>query len=330
MARFGSLFAVLLLSAASSFGQEFQRSLNRAGFDSSQLVVTAVNSRGEAVGDARVEVLAQGTRSAVASGYTDSSGTVMLSDIPDGRYDVVLTSGVNSTSERVDLEGFTAQITLRIAADGDPTVGGRATVSVAQFKIPDKARKAFNKAQDAFDHHKLDKAQKYVDEALSIEPRFAEALTLRGILKLDAQDENGAIEDLSTAIKADAGYPLAYTALGAAFNRAHRFDEALQTLDRGITIDPASWQNHFEVGKAQVSKGDYAAGLKSMDKAQSLCRGEYPPLHLVKAHALLMTRQYQHAMSELQAFLEKAPKAPQSEKAREMMQQAQALLATAR
>jgi hypothetical protein len=328
MVRFSSLLAVAL-SLPFAFAQVPDTNFNRFGMNSSQLVVTALNSRGEPVVDARVEVLSQDTRTAAASGYTNSSGVVTLTDIPDGRYEVVLTSGVNGASERVELEGFPTQLTLRVGTDGDPRIGNRATVSVAQFKIPEKARKAFNKAQDAFHDRKDDKAHKYVEAALAIEPHFAEALTLRGIMKIDARDENGAIEDLSAAIKADAGYGLAYTALGAAFNRAHRFDEAMQTLERGIATDPTNWQNYFEMGKAQVSKGDYTAGLKSMDNAQARCPQDYPPLHLVKAHAMLMLKQYQNAMSELRAFLDKAPQAPQSEQARSMLQEAQALLAAA-
>jgi hypothetical protein len=325
MVRFGSLLPVLVIAGSLASSQSFD---NRSGMNT-QIGVTAVNLRGEPLDNARVEVLTQDTRTPVATGYTNTSGNVMLTEIPDGRYEVVLTSGVNSTSERIDVEGFPTQVTLRVAGEGDPNIGGRTTVSVAQFKVSGKARKAYTKAQDAFDHRKNDKAHKYLEEALAIEPGFAEALTLRGIMKIEARDETGAIDDLSAAIKSDAGYALAYTALGAAFNRAQRFDEAIQTLERGMVADPASWQNYFELGKAQVSKGDYATGLKSMDKAQALCKDEYAPLHLVKAHAMLMTKQYENAMVELSAFLKKAPQAPQSEQARAMMQQAQALLATA-
>jgi predicted Zn-dependent protease len=328
MVRFGPLLAAMVLLPC-SFAQLPEMTSSRFGNSSAQIIVTAMDSRGEPIADARVDVLTQDTRTAAASGYTNSSGVVTLTDIPDGRYEVVLNKGVNGTSERVEVDGFPTQVTLRVAAEGNPNVGNRATVSVAQFKVPEKARKAFNKAQDAFHERKDDKARKYVEEALAIEPQFAEALTLRGIMKIDGRDEDGAIDDLSAAIKADAGYALAYTALGAAFNRAQRFDEALQTLDRGIATDPTNWQNYFELGKAQVSKGDYATGLKSMDKAQSLTKQEYPPLHLVKAHAMLMMKQYQNAMVELAAFLKKAPKAPQSEQAKAMMQQAQALLAAA-
>jgi tetratricopeptide (TPR) repeat protein len=105
-----------------------------------------------------------------------------------------------------------------------------------------------------------------------------------------------------------------------------RFDEAIGMLDRGISIDPTSWQAHFEIGKAQVSKGDYLAGLRSLDKAQTMCNDCYQPLHLAKAHAMLALRRYEEAMAELEGFLQKDPKDPQSAAAREMMDKARALM----
>jgi tetratricopeptide (TPR) repeat protein len=214
-----------------------------------------------------------------------------------------------------------------LSAETGNEAGGRATVSVAQYRVPNKARKAFAKAQDAFAEHDIERATKELAKALEIHPQFAEALTLRGILKLDAEDNDGAIDDMSSAIKVDPAYATAYVALGAAFNRAQRFDEALQTLDRGVAIDPTSWQGYFEIGKAQVSKGSYQLGLRSLDKAQSMSGDRYPPLHLVRAHALLALREYESAMLELQEFLKKAPQAPQSAAAREMMEKTKAFIA---
>jgi len=51
---------------------------------------------------------------------------------------------------------------------------------------PEKARKAFHNAESAIKKQKLDDAEKHLAEALSIYPKYSEALTLRGILKLDA------------------------------------------------------------------------------------------------------------------------------------------------
>jgi tetratricopeptide (TPR) repeat protein len=301
---------------------------SQRGFSDSSDVTIQVNDVTNApANDVRVEILTAGTRNSVMSGYTTVSGVVTLANVPNGSYEVVATKGIATSSERLEVANMPVSVQLRLPGEDATATGTRGMVSVAQYKVPGKARKSLQKAQDAFSKQDIERATKEIDKALELHPQFAEALTLRGIIKLDAEDNDGAIEDMSNAIKADPGYATAYIALGAAFNRAQRFDEALQTLDRGLAIDPMSWQGYFELGKARVSKGDYQGGLRSLDRAQSISADKYAPLHLVKAHALLAMKQYETAMLELQSFLSKAPQAPQSAAAREMMERTKAFLA---
>jgi regulator of sirC expression with transglutaminase-like and TPR domain len=323
------LVALLTLFFASTVFAQLSGLPSSRGFsDSTEITVNVSDATNKAAGDVRVEIVTLSTRAAIATGYTLPDGTVTLPNIPNGNYEVIVTRGITSATERVEVLNSPAAVHIRLP--GSPDVIGQKgkTVSVAQYKVPAKARKAFNKAEEAFAERNLERANKEVANALQLHPQFAEALTLRGILKLDADDNNGAIDDLSAAINVDPSYATAYLALGAAFNRAQRFDEALQTLDRGVALDPASWQGYFEIGKAHVSKGDYLAGIKGLEKAQSMSNDRYPPLHLVKAHALLALRQYENAMLELQAFVEKSPEAPQSAVAREMMEKTKAFISS--
>jgi tetratricopeptide (TPR) repeat protein len=328
MVRLVLLSCLFSFCVMSNLWGQFGQSLSRGFADASDVTVRVADAMNRPANDVRVEVLAAGTRALIASGFTTHDGVTTLPNIPNGVYEVVATKGIVMASERLEIMNTSASVNLRLSsAETGDAAGGRATVSVAQYRVPNKARKAFAKAQDAFAEHDIERAAKELAKALEIHPQFAEALTLRGILKLDAEDNDGAIDDISSAIKVDPAYATAYVALGAAFNRAQRFDEALQTLDRGVAIDPTSWQGYFEIGKAHVSKGSYELGLRSLDKAQSMSGDRYPPLHLVRAHALLALREYETAMLELQEFLKKAPQAPQSAAAREMMEKTKAFIA---
>ena len=130
----------------------------------------------------------------------------------------------------------------------------RATVSLAQYKGPKKAREEFKKAESALNDRKTEEAEKHLAKALEIHPEYADALTMRGIMNLEQKNYDAAISDLDHAIKADPGYAMAYIAMGATFNMTQRFDEALQSLDRGVALAPQSWQAYFEMAKAQVGK----------------------------------------------------------------------------
>jgi tetratricopeptide (TPR) repeat protein len=258
--------------------------------------------------NARVEVRNVETGQTVASAYTNDNGTFDINSIPNGSYEISAVSGLDEARERLEMRGGAGSVvSLRLPRPEGSQAGNADSVSVAQFKVPGKARAAFKKAESAMNHQKTDEAQKYVAEALQGYPEYAEALTLRGILKLDANDAAGAAADLEHAVKADPSYSLAYIALGAVYNTQSKFEDAARTIDRGIALSPRSWQGYFEMGKALLGKGDYQASVRQLTKAESLGPREYPLLHLVKAHALLGMKDYPEAMAELETYLQKAP-----------------------
>jgi len=278
--------------------------------------------------DARVEVRDVLTGQLVAAGYCNYSGSFDI-EVPNGRYELVVTQGLAETRERVEVAGSPAFVSLRLpAANSGSDVGGPHTVSVAQFKVPGKARGLLKKARSAFEKGKTEESSRYLSAALEIYPAFAEALTLRGILSLDEGKPDQARQDLENAIAADSSYALAYVVLGANYNLLSRFDDALRTLDHGVALAPNSWQGYFEMGKAFIGKANYPAALRQLNKAEEMAPRSYPLIHLVKAHTLLAMQSYPEAMEELQAYLDGAPKGPKSDEARAMLEKVRAFSAS--
>jgi tetratricopeptide (TPR) repeat protein len=209
------------------------------------------------------------------------------------------------------------------AEDG---VGGNA-ISVAQYRIPAKAREEYRKAHEGLDKGKIEDANKHLTKALELCPNYADALTLRGVIELNNRDSQSAIADLDKAIKADANYAMAYMVMGSALNMESKFDEAIRSLQRGESLAPNYWQAHFEMGKAYIGKADYPTALRQLERAESLAPAEYPLIYLLRAHALMAMKQYPDATVALQAYLQKDPQSPNSAKARKMLDQAQAFMA---
>jgi Flp pilus assembly protein TadD len=283
---------------------------------------------GKPVQNARIEVTNTMTGEVVATAYTSQNGSFDITNIPNGNYQVTAVSGLDEAHDRVDLRTGGAQLSLQLPRpDADTGAGNQQSVSVAAMRVPSKARQAFRKAQSAVERQKVDEAQKYVAEALAIYPAYSEALALRGVLKLDANNAQAAVDDLDHAIKADAGNSMAYLALGAAFNSLSRYDDAIRTIERGITLSPDSWQAYFEMAKAYVGKGDFETALKQLDKSQELNKKDYPMLHLVRAHALLGLKDYPEAMAELQWYLDKDPGGSNAAEVRETLDKVRAFAA---
>jgi tetratricopeptide (TPR) repeat protein len=212
-----------------------------------------------------------------------------------------------------------------VADDGN----GRQSVSVAQYRVPEAAREELKKAREATLKNKIDEAQQHIQKALETAPNYADALTLRAILKLDAKDSDGAVADLQNAIQSDGSYAMAYMVLGSAFNNQMKFDDAIRSLQRGESLAPDAWQIYFEMGRAYAGKADYESAVRALDRAQHLAPQEYPLIRLIRAHSLMGLTRYGDAIAELQAFLAKAPAGPDAEQAQRMLERAKESMSAA-
>lgn len=321
------VLATLLALSLAAIGQMHPggmpgNTLNTGGISGT---VRGVNN--EPVGNVRIEVRSLDTGQTLASTYTAPNGSFGVMNIPLGRYEVRALIGLNDITETIDVRTGESFVSLRLPQDGSD-VGNGSTVSVSQFRVPAKARKVYRKAEEALKKQKYDEAEKQVEEALQLFPPYADALTLRALLRMDEHRMPEAMQDLQAAIKADASYPVAYIVMGAAFNQTSKFDDAVRALQRGISLNPASWQAYFELGKAYVGKGEFAEAVRYLDRAQQIAPDKYAPLHLVKAHALLAMKSYADAMAELEKYLERDPNGQGSVQARETLDKVRAFMAT--
>lgn len=284
---------------------------------------------GKPVRNARVELRTVPTGQTIVSAYTLPNGTFEFSDVAPGVYEVVATFGVDEARQRVELYQPDPSVQLTLSShQADSTTAGSATVSVAQMKVPDKARKLFQKADQAFQKQKFQQAREYVQKALQAFPAYAQALTLRGILNLQDNKLDDARTDLEQAIKDDASYGMGYVVLGTTYTLLKRFDDSVRTLERGIALSPSSWQGYFELSKAYLGKGQFPAAVRQIDKAAQLAPPDYSAIHLVRAHALLGVKDYNQAVAELEQFLGSNPTGADSALARDTLNQVKAFMAS--
>jgi thioredoxin-like negative regulator of GroEL len=260
--------------------------------------------------------------------YTSPSGSFEFSGVNPGIYVVVATAGLAQVRERIDATPGVSVVNLNLASNDRPDDGVQGnSISVAQYKVPGKARDEYRKARTAMEKEKLDEAVKHLEKALAICPDYADALTMRAILDLNEKNAEAAMDNLDKAVKADANYAMAYLVMGSALNMQSKFDEAIRALQRGESLAPNSWQAHFEMAKAYIGKNDYPTALSRLQRARNLAPSEYPLIYLLQAHALLAMKQYPEAMTALQAYLQREPAGPNRAEAQKMLQQAQAFVA---
>jgi tetratricopeptide (TPR) repeat protein len=273
--------------------------------------------------DVRVELRDGHTGQVVSSAYTGMGGDFEFTEVQQGTYRVIASSGTQQAEEVVEVSSWNSLISLRLpsrkTADDDD---GRKTVSVANYRVPEKAREELRKAREASTKSRMDEAQSHVAKALEIHPDYADALTFRAILKLTTKDTDGAVADLQKAIQCDGNYAMAYMVLGSAFNIESKYDEAIRALERGESLEPDAWQAYFELGKAYAGKTDYKASLGQLNRALTLAPSSYLLIRLVRAHVLMQLGQYRDAVIDLQTYLEKNPNGQDSDLAKKMLERA--------
>ena len=318
---FATLSLALTIGAsAQNFGNGVSLGQVGAGVSRQNVSISGLirTHDGRPAKDARIEVHSRQNGQVIAYSYANASGSFEI-NLPRGFYEVVGQLGLEETRETVVLEATGVVVSLRLPGAAAPEAGGRHSVSVAQMQVPDKARKAFKKAQEAMEKGKIAEAAKLVAKALEIHPKYAEALTLQGVLKLEESRFEEALADLQQAVEYDGNYSMAHLALGATYNALERYDEALRVLDRGVGLSPRAWQGYFEMGKAFLGKRNYDASIRQLIKAEDL-HPKYALIHLVKAHALLGMKNYPDAMTELELYLQQNPQGRDSANARETLE----------
>jgi tetratricopeptide (TPR) repeat protein len=263
----------------------------------------------------------------VNSAWTGNGGEFEFRQVAAGSYRVVAVSGLDLAEERVEVHSWSVPVNLHLPTRRAPNDDARNTVSVAHYKVPERAREELRKAREATLKGKVEEAQAHVAKALEIDPDYADALTLRAVLKLSAHDSDGAVKDLNRAIQCDGSYAMAYLVLGSAFNAQAKYDDALRALQHGATLSPDAWQAHFEMGKAYLGKTEYQSALHELDRAQTLAPPDYSLIRLIRAHVLMQLNRHSDAVADLQLFLDKNPEGPDAELAQKMIEQAKASLA---
>jgi len=273
--------------------------------------------RNEPVKDVRVELVPiAGVTGTAVSTYSAPNGSFAFSNLAYGTYILTATMGVNGTSQEVVVAS--SQNLVSVAIDVD-AASKDATVSVAELKIPGKARKALEKARQAFSHNKLAEAERYIAKALVAWPHYCQALTLRATLALTTSSYENARADAEKAVEYDPHDSSAYLVLGDSYILLNRLDEAQRAVDRSIEIEPNAWLGYYDKGRILVIRHDWPGTLRQVEKAASLNTEDNPYLHLLKAFAFAGMNDQAAAKDEVDTFRRLKPESSWSPQTRQRL-----------
>lgn len=289
-----------------------------------------LNTDGKPVKDARVEVHMLSNGEIVTAGYSLPGGSFSFNNVPVGQYEVRAVAGLQEATQRIDVGNFGVNdITLRVAGAAGGPGSSSATVSMTELRVPEKAKKEYEKAEEAFKKQKEKEAQEHCEKALKADPSYSRALSLSALLDVMGNNLDSAREKAEQSVKSDPGYGMGYVVLGAIYNTLQRYDDAVRTLNAALPLVPNAWQAHFELSRALLGKGQYHEALKESDRAIQGAPENYAPGHLLRAHVLLGLKDYNDAVAELEKCIGADPNGANSVEARRTLGQVKSFMAMA-
>jgi tetratricopeptide (TPR) repeat protein len=186
------------------------------------------------------------------------------------------------------------------------------TVKAGELKIPEKARGEFRKGCGDYRSKKFATAENHLRKAVEVYPQYAAAWVLLG-QTLEAasrtEDARGACSQASTV---DAQYAPAYLCLADVEGQMHEWQQALESADRALAIDPVqdvygnfySAMAHFHLGHLPVAERNAQQAIDA-DHFHRV-----PQTHLLLAQIYGAKHDLHGEAVQLRAFLKVAPNSP--------------------
>lgn len=149
---------------------------------------------------------------------------------------------------------------------------------------------------------KYDKAQEYADKALSLNRNFAPALNLKGMLSYKQGNNLEAENFFKMAVIADPSYGEPYTNLGTMKLEAGDEEAALELYQRGFILAPAVFNTATLYHAAMTAKEKYSRCEKFSKDASALFPNNKKIKYML-IDLLIKQNRYDEAMDEIESVI---------------------------
>lgn len=195
------------------------------------------------------------------------------------------------------------------------------TISITSAMAPKDARKAMERAQNFAKKEKWDQAQKEIQKAVEIYPKYAVAWSELGGLQERANDTEAARKSFTMALEADPKLVTPYLALAAMASRDSRWQEVSDDTDRALKLNPVDFPQAYLLN----AMSNYY--LKNLDVAEKSAREgidhdpehRFPRLHEVLGAVLIRKQDSAGAAEQFRQYLRYAPDGPETARARKQL-----------
>lgn len=228
----------------------------------------------------------------------DLMGCEIRASLPGFRSDIVNLSG-----RRMFDNPDVGTIVLRRIANVEGT-----TISMVAMQAPKNAKKSMDKARDLIKKNKLAEAQKELEKAIQLYPKYSTALFELGRL-MEAQNKpEEAFKAYEQALAADPKYINPYRQIAMMYFKDQKWQEVADTTSRIVKLDPVSYPDaYFYDSVANYYLKKYDAAETSAREVLKLDPNHRMPMVSNVLGAILIEKQdYTGAAEQLKEYVKYA------------------------
>ena len=336
--RYRFSFLALILFMINSLSPAFGQPVGGTSFQINGQVRYAESRTPAANVIVRVERVSGGM---AGQQVTDQTGKFSFTGLAGQMYTVTLHApGYKEFRQDVDLLTANTGYVSAFLVKDESAVGNNSSSlqpllnpPVIDSNVPVEAQKEFASAKsliDSGDTSKLAKAVVHLDKAITIYPKYTEALLARGLAYMDLRDWVKAEGSLRSAIEVTPAAVTAYWALGQVYTRQKKWPEAVEILNKGISFNGQVAEGHFALGDAYWEMApaakDEAAFKSSLESSWKETRKaleldpKHARAHLLAGNLLLKARKPQEALTHFEEYLKLEPKGGLADQTKALVQ----------
>jgi tetratricopeptide (TPR) repeat protein len=194
-------------------------------------------------------------------------------------------------------------------------------ISATNLAAPKDARKALEKAQDALKKKKLEEAEKQLQKAVEIYPKYATAWFELGRLQEGRNQAEAARLSYRRALEADPKFITPYLHVALLAAREQKWKDVAEATDRALQLDPYDYpQAYFYNSVANFNLQNLDAAEKSAREAKKLdTEHRIPKVEHLLGVILAQRRDYTGAAEQMRTYLKMAPRAQDADAVRKQL-----------
>lgn len=191
---------------------------------------------------------------------SDAKGRAQFTALPIGSYVMEITAaGYRSVQQQILLTGAQKSQDLVISM----VPNGIGKVRIGSISASPKAVKETEKALQDLQRNQFERANEHLQRALSLDPNFADASYLMGIVLLREQQPGKARLYLQKSVQLTAANAAAFLALGEAEYREHDYPNATESMEKFLNLQPNSAQATIARKYVEVMQRQTAMAVSS-------------------------------------------------------------------